>query len=113
MINILFTIIIYTLINVIAITLGWILTETKFRIAELHPILNRKPFSCKPCMTFHLIWIFQSLIAYLIGSWLWFILGIITAFVIFYNLYLEDKKSVDNNNNSSSFNNDYNNTNYQ
>ncbi|NDW10677.1 hypothetical protein [Dysgonomonas sp. 520] len=96
MINILFTIFIYTVINAVAITLAWLLTENiGTRIADLHPILDRKPFNCKPCTTFWLTLLGQSIIAYIIGSWLWLALGVVTAFVIFFNINYQDKKQIE------------------
>lgn len=37
--------------------LGWILTETRFRIP-----IDFKPFNCRPCLTFWLTLVFEALI---------------------------------------------------
>ncbi|NDW10695.1 hypothetical protein [Dysgonomonas sp. 520] len=94
--NILIILITYTAINAIAITTAWLLTENiGTRIADLHPILNRKPFNCKPCTTFWLTLTGQTIFAYTLGSWGYFLCGIITAFVIFWKYYNEDKNSIE------------------
>lgn len=85
------TILIFITINIIACIIGYIATESKYRLVEYIPTLNFKPFNCKPCFTFHSIWILQGIVALIIGSWIYFIIAVITALLIFFILWVEDK----------------------
>lgn len=89
------TIILYITINAIAIFIGWLATESKLRIADQIPQLNFKPFNCRPCFTFHSIWILQVITAYIIGSWIYGIIGIITAFTIWFILWYQDRQHIE------------------
>lgn len=81
-------------VNIIGCFIGWLLTESKFRIVEYIPFLNFKPFNCRPCFTFHTIWILQLIIALLIGSWAYGIVGVLCAFAIFFCLWIINKNEV-------------------
>lgn len=82
------------IINILGTFFGWLLTENyNTRIARIK-LLNRKPFSCRPCMTFHIIAISQIIVATSIGSILYGIIGIGCAFFIFFCLWYQDKKHI-------------------
>lgn len=57
-------------------------------------LLDRKPFNCRPCLTFHLSWITTTLMALAFNSAPIFVLGIIYSFVVFIILYLIDKNKI-------------------
>lgn len=88
------TILIFITINIISCIIGYIATESKHRIVEYIPILNFKPFNCRPCFTFHTCWILQVITAYIIGSVLYAAVGVVCAFAIFFYLCYQDKKYI-------------------
>jgi len=74
---------------------GWLLTETKYRLADKHPLLNRKPFSCRPCLTFHFAWMLSAIAAYSIGSLAFFVVGLALAFGVWAFLEIESRSKID------------------
>lgn len=92
--NTLLLYLIFITINIAGTSLAWLLTEHyPTRIARIK-LFNRKPFSCRPCMTYHLIAIPHIILATLISSISYGVLGIIIAFIIFFYYWWEDKKQV-------------------
>ncbi|GAB6012720.1 hypothetical protein [Viscerimonas tarda] len=76
--------------------LGWILTEHPyFALAGHFPKLNRKPFNCRPCTTFHLIWLLQGIAAVHIESFTFFLIGLACAFIVFILLYSDNNNKID------------------
>lgn len=76
----------------VTLLLSRLLTESRqYAIANRFPELNRKPFNCRPCLNFHLIWLLSAIAAWIIGSIILFIMGIILAFAVFAVLYLRDR----------------------
>lgn len=81
-------------INILSTFLGWLLTEYEpTRISRL-PFLNFKPFTCKPCLTFWIISLLQVIIAIILHSYTYGILGVIFAFGTFAALKLDEKNNV-------------------
>lgn len=56
--------------------------------------LNRKPFNCRPCFTFHLHWLGMALIALIFHSWIIALSGVITAFVAFAIVWNMERKKI-------------------
>lgn len=76
--------------------LGWLFTESKqHNLSKLSDKLNRKPFNCRPCLTFHITWILFAVTAYLIYSVRLFFIGIVCAIIIFALLCIESKSIID------------------
>ena len=74
----------------VALYLGAILP---FILPQISPLLDRKPFNCRPCTTFHLIWMLIAVEAYLLESVCLFLTGIALAFIIFGIItYTKNKK---------------------
>jgi len=78
-----------------ALYLGWLLTETRHRIADKHWFLNRKPFSCRPCLTFHFGWILSAIVAVLAGSLCFFIAGLAVSFAVWLILEMRNRSKID------------------
>lgn len=73
-----------------ALYLGAILP---FLLPQVSPLFDRKPFNCRPCITFHLTWLLIGIEAYLLGSMSLFVVGVVLAFVVFAIInYSENKK---------------------
>ncbi len=87
-------IVVLAVINLTALYTGWLLTETKRRIADKHPLLDRKPFNCRPCLTFHFGWILSGMAALVINSLPFFILGTIFSFATWLILEVENRNKI-------------------
>lgn len=74
---------------------GWLLTETRHRLADKHRLLDRKPFSCRPCLTFHLGWMLSGLVALAIGNLPFFVLGIVVSLFVWAVLEIENRSKID------------------
>lgn len=72
-------------------SLGYILTETKYRLAK-HDFFNRKPFSCLKCLSTHIAWVTSTCISLLFGDWLMLLVGLIFAGALFVGLKIDEKK---------------------
>ena len=82
-------------INILGIIIGKLLTENdKFAISYLSKKLDRKPFNCKPCLTFHILWITYLFVSLYTHSWALFAVGIVFSFVIFGVLYFAAKSKI-------------------
>lgn len=93
MLNYVFTVLIIT---VLSLLLGLFLTEDKnYSLPQLLPILDRKPFNCRPCLTFHLqvlMYIFAAYINHSFGLWC---VGVIISFFVFWALYIKSKSNIE------------------
>lgn len=76
---------------VAALYLGVILP---LRLPEIAPILDRKPFNCRPCTTFHLTWMLIGIGAWLTGSICLFVAGVAIAFVVFGIVHHTENKKI-------------------
>lgn len=79
---------------VICVALGWLLTETKLRIAKIE-FLDFKPLNCKKCFTFWLT-AFVSIISVFVFNLtltgiVLFVLAILTAI----SMYIEDNQLIE------------------
>ncbi|MFV0419344.1 MAG: hypothetical protein ACK5KT_11510 [Dysgonomonas sp.] len=64
-------------------------------LPRLNRKLDRKPFNCRPCFTFHLTWILTSISALSVSSLKLFIAGVTTAFLLFFLVkYIDNKKII-------------------
>lgn len=64
-----------------------------FWLPLMSPLLDHKPFNCRPCTTFHLLWMLVALGAYLLSSWLLLGVGLAIAFLVFFIVrYLDNKR---------------------
>lgn len=84
-----------TSINLSGMLLGKILTQHKyFSLARFSTLFNRKPFNCKPCLTFHILWIIYTIISILLSSWLIWSIGLVFSITIFIVLHLDNKSKI-------------------
>ncbi len=63
-------------------------------LPRLHPLLNRKPFCCRPCLTFHLVWMGMGIVSFVGACGSIFLAGVAIAFVIFFILRRINNKKV-------------------
>lgn len=64
------------------------------RLPEVSAFLNRKPFNCRPCLTFHLTWVLLGIFAFARQSWTLAGIGIVVAFIIFFIVKHIDNKKI-------------------
>lgn len=72
-------------------TLGYVLTETKYRLAR-YKVFQFKAFECRKCLSTHIAWVTSTFISLLFGDWLMLIIGLIFAAALFTGLYIDEKK---------------------
>lgn len=85
------------LINIIGMTLGAFFTQNaRFALPALWKKLDRKPFNCKPCLTFHFLWMLYASASLVLHSFVFFVIGCIFSLAIFGILYLENKNKISN-----------------
>lgn len=81
---------------------GFLSTLLSFTLGEYLPLVlpyknrvfSRKPFNCSPCTTFHLQWLISALIALIFNAWGILVIGIITAFILFFIVRYRDNNKV-------------------
>lgn len=78
--------IIFIGINITAMILGNLV-----EIIKLPKWLDFKPFNCKKCLSTHICWVLNTLVALIAGSAFYFIAGIAAAATIYYLIDNEDK----------------------
>ena len=63
------------------------------RLPEIDHRFDRKPFNCRPCLTFHSTWMLTTFFALIARSYELFAAGAIAAFVVFFIVrYIDNKK---------------------
>ena len=71
-------------------TLGYILTETKYRLAQ-YPLFQFQGFECRKCLSTHITWVTSTFISLLFHDWIMFIIGLFFAAMLFIGLYIDQK----------------------
>ena len=71
--------------------LGYLFTETKYRLAE-YRIFQFKAFECRKCLSTHIAWVTSTLFATIFEDWYVFIIGLIFAAALFWGLYIDEKE---------------------
>ena len=70
--------------------LGALLSD---KLPDIDYRFDRKPFNCRPCLTFHLTWLLSTFLALIACSWWLFVSGVLTAFVVFAVVkYIDNQK---------------------
>lgn len=76
----------------VSVYLGIVLSV---HLPQVSYIFDRKPFNCSPCLTFHLVWISNTIFALVCQSYKIAIVGFIFAFALFLIVkYIDNKKIV-------------------
>lgn len=83
-------------INIVGIFFGWLLTENnRWSLTRISPFFDRKPFNCRPCLTFHLLWIMYVLVAFVTGTFWFAVVGLLLSLFVFVGLYFSDRSKID------------------
>lgn len=71
-------------------TLGYIFTETKYRLSRWG-LFRFQAFECRKCLSTHIAWVTSTFISLLLADWVMFIIGLIFASILFLGLYIDEK----------------------
>lgn len=82
---------ILVLIVLVGFTLGWVLTETKFRLSKWR-LFQFESFECRQCLTFHLIWVASVAYGLWENSWITIAVGVLFAFCVFFGIKIDQSK---------------------
>lgn len=89
------TALLFVIIIVLGIYAGAAFSESeRFALNKRSSWFDRKPFNCRPCLTFHLLWIQFTIAAIILGSWEFFFTGLVSSIAIFGMLYLDNKHKI-------------------
>lgn len=75
----------------VAYTLGYIFTETKFDL-QRYQLFDFQAFICRKCLSFHISWVLSTFISLLFVDFIMLVLGIIFAAFLFLGLHIDEKK---------------------
>ena len=78
----------------VAYTLGYVFTETKYDL-QRYQLFDFEGFKCKKCLSFHISWVVSTFISLLFGDFIMLVLGIIFAAFLFLGLHLDEKKRME------------------
>lgn len=79
----------------IAYTLGYVFTETKYDLQK-YPLFDFEAFKCRKCLSFHISWVLSTFISLLFNDWVMVIAGIIFASFLFIGLKIDENKRMIN-----------------
>ena len=71
-------------------TMGYILTETKYRLAK-YPLFQFQGFECRKCLSTHITWVTTTFISLVFNDLVMLITGIVFAAFLFVGLYIDEK----------------------
>ena len=74
----------------IGYSLGYLLTESKYRLPN-NGLFNFKAFQCRKCLSFHISWVVSTTISLLFVDWYMLIIGVVFAFMLFIGLMIDQK----------------------
>ena len=83
--------IILVLCVLVGYTLGFIFTETKYRLAK-YRLFQFQAFECRKCLSTHITWVLTTLSSCIFYSWEMFIVGLFFATMLFVGLYIDEKR---------------------
>lgn len=82
--------IILVLCVLVGYTLGFIFTETRYRLGR-YPLFQFQAFECRKCLSTHITWVLTTLSSCIFYSWEMFIVGLFFATMLFIGLYIDEK----------------------
>ena len=87
--------IILVLCVLIAYTLGYIFTETRYDLQK-YPLFDFEAFKCRKCLSFHISWVLSTFTSLLFNDWIMLVVGIIFALFLFIGLKIDENKRMIN-----------------
>lgn len=90
--NILSILIAISSISIVSFYWGIVLS---LHLPKIHRWFDRKPFNCRPCLTFHLTWVLAAFFALICNSLEILMVGVLLAFILFLIVkYIDNKKVI-------------------
>lgn len=77
--------------TLVAYTLGYILTETKYALSRWS-LFKFKAFTCRRCLTFHIGWVSSTAISLYLNDWVMLVCGILFALMTWLGLKIDEKR---------------------
>ena len=74
----------------IGYTLGFLFTETEYRLSK-YKLFQFQAFECRKCLSFHITWVLTTLCSTIFYDWLMFIVGLFFAAMLFTGLYIDER----------------------
>ena len=71
--------------------LGYLLTETKYRLAR-YDVFKMKVWECRKCLSTHIAWVTSTFISLLFVDFCMLIIGLIFAGALFTGLYIDERQ---------------------
>lgn len=87
--------IILVLCVLVAYTLGYIFTETRYDLQK-YPLFDFEAFKCRKCLSFHISWVLSTFSSLLFNDWIMLVVGIIFASFLFIGLKIDENKRMIN-----------------
>lgn len=75
----------------VAYTLGYIFTETKYDLQK-YQLFDFEGFKCRKCLSFHISWVLSTFISLLFVDFVMLGFGIIFSAFLFLGLHIDEKK---------------------
>ena len=75
----------------VAYTLGYIFTETKYDL-QRYKLFDFEAFKCRKCLSFHISWVLSTFISLLFVDFIMLGFGIIFAAFLFLGLHIDEKR---------------------
>lgn len=83
--------IILVICTLLAYTLGYILTETKYDLQK-YKLFDFQAFICRKCLSFHISWVLSTFISLLFVDFIMLGFGLIFAAFLFLGLHIDEKR---------------------
>lgn len=71
-------------------SLGYLMTETKYRLGQWR-FFQFKAFECRKCLSTHIAWVTSTFAALCLSDWIMLGVGLVFAAVLFVGLYVDEK----------------------
>lgn len=75
----------------VAYTLGYIFTETKYDL-QRYKLFDFEAFKCRKCLSFHISWVLSTFISLLFVDFIMLGFGLIFAAFLFLGLHIDEKR---------------------
>lgn len=75
----------------VAYTLGYVFTETKYDL-QRYKLFDFKAFQCRKCLSFHISWVLSTFISLLFVDFIMLAFGLIFAAFLFLGLHIDEKR---------------------
>ena len=75
----------------VAYTLGYVFTETKYDL-QRYKLFDFQGFKCRKCLSFHISWVLSTFISLLFVDFIMLGFGLIFSAFLFLGLHIDEKR---------------------